>query len=80
MQSVPASSSTLFSLKAMGEEQDNLSLLNKLIAERENHFQRALSEAADYHLLNHLKKDLDFLKEKREELKRSLNNSSAGGK
>lgn len=52
----------------MTEEQDELSLLNKLIAERENHFQHALSEAADHSLLFHLKKDLDFLKEKREEL------------
>ena len=49
-------------------EVENLELLNKIIDERENHFQHALSEAADNQLLNHLKSDLDFLKEKRRAL------------
>ena len=43
---------------------ENLELLLKLIRERENQFQHALSEAADKQLLQHLKEDLDFLKEK----------------
>ena len=43
---------------------ENVELLMKIILERENQFQHALSEAADNQLLNHLKSDLDFLKEK----------------
>jgi hypothetical protein len=75
MFSSPVSSGSVSIASKMAEENENLALLNKLIAERENHFQHALSEAADSHLLYHLKKDLDFLKEKREELKRNISNS-----
>ena len=56
---------------------ENLELLNKIIQEREDQFQHALSEAADQQLLNHLKEDLEFLKEKLKllnEVKNSVNN------
>ncbi|MEP7264535.1 MAG: hypothetical protein ABI772_08555 [Bacteroidota bacterium] len=50
--------------------------MNKLIAERENHFHHALSEAADHHVLTHLKGDLDFLSEKRDQLRSHIKNAS----
>lgn len=56
---------------------ENLELLLKIIKEREDQFQHALSEAADQQLLNHLKEDLDFLKEKLKilnEVSNSVNN------
>ncbi|MEP7168106.1 MAG: hypothetical protein ABI855_01925 [Bacteroidota bacterium] len=40
-------------------------MLNKLIAEREEHFQHALSESAEQSLIAHLKNDIGFLKEKK---------------
>lgn len=51
---------------------ENIELLNKIIEERENQFQHALSDAADSQLLNHMKSDLDFLKEKRKMLFENL--------
>lgn len=52
----------------MNEIENTIELLNKLIAEREEHFQHALSESAEQSLIAHLKNDIDFLKEKRVKL------------
>ena len=47
-------------------------LLNKLISEREEHFQHALSESAEQSLIAHLKNDIEFLKQKRNQLQEEL--------
>ena len=58
----------------MNDLQNNITLLNKLIAEREEHFQHALSESAEQAIILHLKNDIDFLKEKRKNLFNEVNN------
>src|SRR5690349_17055524 len=67
----------MFTSSGLNNMQDveNLRQLNKLIADRENNFQHALSDAADSHLLHHLKSDIDFLREKRDALNRQLSDS-----
>lgn len=52
----------------MGDLSDTVELLDKLIREREEHFQHALSESAEQSLITHLKNDIDFLKEKRQDM------------
>ena len=60
------------------EDKEALKLLNKLIKEREDHFLHALSESAESSLLSHLKNDIDFLKEKREEIRNRVFNIETG--
>lgn len=60
------------------EDKEALKLLNRLIREREDHFLHALSESAESTLLSHLKNDIDFLKEKREEVRSRVVNMEAG--
>lgn len=76
MKSISVANSSFTVFTTADEDHENLCLLDKLITERENHFHHALSEAADYHLLIHLKRDLDFLKEKREALRTTLKSAS----
>jgi hypothetical protein len=47
---------------------NTLELLSKLIADREEYFQKALCESAEKTLIYTLKNDIDFLKEKRTQL------------
>lgn len=49
---------------------EQLKSLDKIIHDKEIHFFHELADAADTHLINFLKTDLDFLKEKRDELKK----------
>jgi hypothetical protein len=56
----------------MNETENTIELLNKLIAEREEHFQHALSESAEQSLIAHLKNDIAFLKEKRKQVEEMI--------
>lgn len=56
----------------MIDTEHTIELLNKLIADREEHFQHALSDCAEQSLIAHLKNDIEFLKEKRKKLREEI--------
>ncbi len=55
-------------MEYQADDNEALRLLSKLIKERQEHFLHALSESAESSLLSHLKNDIDFLTEKRNEI------------
>lgn len=52
----------------MNETNKEIEQLNKIIAEKEEKFQQALANNAEPSLLTYIKKDIDFFRDKREEL------------
>jgi hypothetical protein len=65
-------------MKQAAPSQNTLELLSKLIADREEYFQKALCESAEKTLIYNLKNDLDFLKEKRTQLLEESMNKNQG--
>jgi hypothetical protein len=64
-------------LNKMADEQNNsIQLLDRLIDERREHFLHALPECAQQNLLMRLKKEIDFLVEKRNQLLKSIKNTA----
>lgn len=60
------------------DDSEAIRLLDKLIKERQEHFLHALSESVESSLLSHLKNDIDFLTEKRNEISERVLKANIG--